>query len=238
MSTTSVLPAVPYQIPSFARECLEPAADIWQAACEHPFVQAIANGTLDAERFKFYQMQDARYLETYADACAMVATRCTDPKDSLWFLEAAQRALVTERSLHLTYGEQLGYGPQDLTDLELTPNNRAYQDHMISRIQRGSLVEAVAAITPCPWLYREIGRQLLDRLGTIEESHPYADWLARYSGAELDANIEELLGRLGRLAEAHDTAARQRAAEAFRTSLQYEWMFWEQAWQQQEWPVR
>ncbi len=238
MADTINLSAAPYTVSPFAQECLEQSAETWRAAHEHPFVRAIAEGTLDAERFKFYQMQDARYLETYADACALIASRCTDPNDSLWFIEAAQRALVTERSLHLTYGERLGYGPEDLASLELTPNNRAYQDHMIAQVQRSSLVEAAAAVTPCPWLYREIGRQLLNELGEIDNAHPYADWLRRYADPEIDENIDGLLARLDKFSSAHDEHARGRAIAAFRTSIRYEWMFWEQAWQQQDWPIR
>lgn len=227
----------PYVVSPFARKCLEQAADSWRAAHDHPFVEAIADGTLQAERFKFYQMQDARYLERYADACALIASRCNDPADSLWFIETAQRALVTERSLHLTYGQELGYGPEELASLELTPNNRAYQDHMMAQAQRSSLVEAVAAVTPCPWLYREIGRHLLNELGEISEEHPYADWLHRYADPEIDENIDGLLERLDRFAAAHSEPVRNRALSVFRTSIRYEWMFWEQAWERQEWPI-
>lgn len=228
---------VPYDVPEFARRCLEQSVDIWRAAHDHPFVKAIADGALDADRFRFYQMQDARYLESYADTCALIAARCTEPSDSLSFIESARRALVTERSLHLTYGERLGYDAGDLAALELTPHNRAYQDHMIAHAQRRSLVEAVAAVTPCPWLYREIGRQLLGEMGSIDDNHPYADWLKRYADPELDENVERLLEQLDRFARARDETIRDRAVEAFQTSLRYEWMFWEQAWQQQEWPV-
>lgn len=228
---------MPYRVPEFPRRCLEASAEIWTAAHEHPFVEAIADGSLDTRRFKFYQMQDARYLESYADACALISTRCTDSEDSLWFIEAAHRALVTERNLHLTYGERLGYDADDLAALELTPHNRAYQNHMISHAQRASLVEAAAAVTPCPWLYREIGRQLLKDLGGIDEAHPYADWLERYADPEIDENVEGLLERLQRFGEAHDEVTRTRAVESFRTSIRYEWMFWQQAWEEQEWPV-
>jgi thiaminase/transcriptional activator TenA len=228
---------VPYTVTPFARECLAQASNIWQAAHDHPFVKAIADGTLDTGRFRFYQMQDARYLESYADACALIASRCRAPEDSLWFIEAARRALVTERSLHLHYGEQLGYGPEDLASLECTPNNRAYQDHIISQAQRASLAEAVAAVAPCPWLYREIGRDLLAELRPMDRDHPYAEWLDRYADPEIDENIDGLLERLDRFAGTVDRAARQRAIAAFRTSIRYEWMFWEQAWEPQEWPV-
>jgi thiaminase/transcriptional activator TenA len=146
-----------FPVPPFARTCLEAAGSAWGASFEHPFVRRLADGTLEPDRFRFYQMQDARYLEAFADAAALIATRCPLPDDKLWFLDAARMALVVEGSLHKGYGERLGYGPVDVARLTLTPSNRAYQDHMVATAVRGTLVEAIAALTPCPWLYIALG---------------------------------------------------------------------------------
>ncbi|TXD41157.1 thiaminase II [Lujinxingia vulgaris] len=226
-----------FDVPPFAKRCLEAARGQWGASFEHPFVLALAEGTLDAEKFKFYQMQDARYLEAFADAASLISTRCVAPVDKLWFVDAARMALVVEGELHAGYGEKLGYGPEDIAAIELTPNNRAYQDHMISMATRGTLVEAVGALTPCPWLYIALGQHLLERLGTIEDDHPYANWLRMYSDPGFNEYMNEILGRLQRFADAADEPARERAVQAFVTSVRYEWMFWQQAWEHQEWPV-
>jgi len=219
---------------------LDHAADAWGASYDHPFVRALVDGSLDSERFKFYQMQDARYLEAIADAFVQIGIRCSDPNDKLWFVAAAERALQTERSLHLHYGDQLGYGPADIRALILTPTNRAYQNHMPERTQRGTRLAALAAVAPCPWLYRDLGTRIWDELGgSVDDNHPYADWIRRYADPDPDEsmNIGELTGRLDRWAQGMDEATQERALEAFATSTRYEWMFWEQAWTQQEWPV-
>lgn len=227
-------------IPPFAERCREHATDAWGASFDHPFVRALVDGSLDPDRFKFYQMQDARYLEAIADAFVRIGTRCPDPDDKLWFVEAAERALRTERSLHLHYGEALGYGPDDIRELTLTPTNRAYQNHMLERTERGTRLSALAAVAPCPWLYRTLGRDIWDELGgSVSDDHPYADWIRRYADPDPEEtmDIDALLDRLDRWAEQHDDNARERALEAFQTSTRYEWMFWEQAWTRQEWPV-
>ncbi len=226
-----------YAVPPFAQECLDAASEAWGASFEHPFVRALAEGTLGAERFRFYQMQDARYLEAFSDACALISTRCPDPADKLWFIDAARLALVVEGELHAGYGEKLGYGPDDIARLELTPNNRAYQNHMIATAQQGTLVEAAAAVTPCPWLYIELGQHLLEKHGPPADAHPYANWLRMYSDPEFNEYMDNLLERLQRFADMADEAARERARAAFRTSARYEWMFWQQAWDEQPWPV-
>jgi thiaminase/transcriptional activator TenA len=226
-----------FDVPSFARRCLDRSGSTWQAAHAHPFVRALAKGELDSDRFKFYQMQDARYLEAFSDAAAIISTRCSDPQDKLWFVDAARMALVVESELHQGYGERLGYGPADIARVELTPNNRAYQTHMIATAHTGTLVEAVAALTPCPWLYIDLGQALLAELGDIPDQHPYADWLRMYSDPGFDDYMNQLLQRLQRFADAADDASRQRAQEAFHLSVRFEWMFWEQAWSKQGWPV-
>ena len=145
-------------------------------------------------------------------------------------------ALIVEGELHAGYGRALGYTAEDVARLELTPNNRAYQDHMVSTALRGTLVEAVAAVAPCPWLYIELGQHLQRELGEIRDEHPYAAWLRTYADPGFNDYMANLLERLQRFADAHGGAARERAKAAFTTSARYEWMFWQQAWEGQRWP--
>jgi thiaminase/transcriptional activator TenA len=74
-------------------------------------------------------------------------------------------------------------------------------------------------------------------MGDIPGEHPYADWLATYRDPEFNEYMDNLLERLQRFADATDDDTRERARDAFVVSLRYEWMFWEQAWTQQAWPV-
>jgi hypothetical protein len=42
------------------------AAPIWKAQLHHPFVVALGKGTLPLQKFRYYILQDARYLEELA----------------------------------------------------------------------------------------------------------------------------------------------------------------------------
>ena len=75
------------------------------------------------------------------------------------------------------------------------------------------------------------------KLGTIPDDHPYADWLRTYADPGFVEYTNTLLDKLEHLAGAHDEEARSRAKEAFAVSARYEWMFWQQAWELQTWPV-
>lgn len=227
-----------FKVPPFAQRCIEAAGTAWGASFNHPFVLALAKGTLDADKFRFYQMQDARYLEAFADTASLISTRCVDPIDKLWFIDAARMALIVEGELHAGYGEKLGYNADDVAAIQLTPNNRGYQNHMISTAQRGSLLEAVAALAPCPWLYIELGQHLMRELGgAVDDNHPYANWLRMYADPGFNDYMDNMLTRMEAFANQTDEATRLRAIDAFVTSARYEYMFWDQSWTFQQWPT-
>jgi thiaminase/transcriptional activator TenA len=224
-------------IPPFAARCHLASRSTWEASFNHPFVQSLIDGTLSEERFRFYQMQDARYLEAYADVCSILSTRFSKPSEKLWFIEGAKLALVVEQELHSEYGKELGYTAQDIASLELTPNNRAYQNHMISLATRGSLLEALAALAPCPWLYSDIGIGIEEKVGVIPSEHPYGRWLATYTDPAFRTYTDEMLAFLEYEAGQHGAEYHERAMRAFDLSVRYEWLFWDQAWNGQDWSI-
>ncbi|MBM9590066.1 TenA family protein [Leptospira sp. 201903075] len=228
----------PFPIPSFAERCKSSAKQSFGASFSHPFVRALADGSLDPKIFRFYQIQDAKYLESFSDACAILSTRVTDPDDKLWLIDAARMALVVESQLHMGYGKTLGYDAKTIAETESTPNNLAYQNHMIASVVKGSVVEGFAAIAPCPWLYIDLGQHLLKEKGAIPDDHPYASWLLMYSDPGFNEYMTNLLARLQKYADLADEDSKKRAVAAFQQSCNYEWMFWEQAWTEQTWPSR
>ena len=224
-------------VPPFSVTCREQSSKRWEASFQHPFVQSLVDGSLSEERFRFYQMQDARYLEAYADVCSIISTRISDPDIKLWFIEGARMALVVEKELHSEYGKQLGYSPSDVAALELSPSNRAYQNHMLAAATNGSLLESLAALAPCPWLYTDIGVRILAEMGTIPVNHPFGDWLATYADPVFITYTNELLAHMERIAEGVGSEVKTKAMHGFDLSVRYEWMFWDQAWNLQSWPV-
>lgn len=225
-----------FEVPPFAALCLEAAVEDWRASFEHPFLLGLLDGTLDEEKFRYYQMQDARYLQTYADVCSMISVRFKDAGRKLWFIEGARLALVVERELHEEYGRKLGYTGEDIANLVLSPDNRAYQNHLLTSARSDSLLTAVAALAPCPWLYADIGQQVIHRFTELPEDHPYADWLATYADPTFVVYTNELLAHLQYVADRFpDPDHQSDAIEAFVLSAKYEVKFWEQAWTLQGW---
>jgi thiaminase (transcriptional activator TenA) len=225
-----------FRVPSFAARCFRAARHEWEEAEEHPFVRALVVGSLDPDRFRFYQMQDARYLEAYADACSLISVRMRTPKVKMWFIEGARLAMVVERQLHQEYGRIFGYNADQIAAMELSPDNRAYQNHMLAAAQSGSLLDAIASLTPCAWMYSDLGVRILEELGEITDDHPYADWLRTYADQSFIDYTNELMAQLELQAEVcRSEKLLASAEEHFRLSVRYEYRFWEQAWNRQAW---
>ena len=57
---------------------LKDTESIWAEYHQHPFVQGIADGTLDKEKFKYYMIQDYLYLLDYTKVFAIGVAKAKD----------------------------------------------------------------------------------------------------------------------------------------------------------------
>ena len=85
---------------SFSESVWAETGPILQAIHGLPFLAELSDGSLGAERFRFYMMQDALYLEDYAKALASIAVQAHDGDTAVHFAGYAQNALMVERTLH------------------------------------------------------------------------------------------------------------------------------------------
>jgi len=157
------------------------STDLWQsnqdlaAAClEHPFVQGIANGTLDRAKFAYYLGQDAFFLEAFARAYSIAAAKAIDWQGFNTF-HALAGGVLEELHLHQSYAQRWGV---DLHNVEPAAATRRYTDFLLAAAWGSELSLITAAMTPCMRLYAFLGQQLA-KDGIPE--HQYADWIRSYS---------------------------------------------------------
>ena len=89
---------------------------------------------------------------------------------------------------------------------------------------------------PCAWVYCEVGQHLL-RKGKPKPSHPYQEWLQLYGSPEFAEVARWMREVVDRFAKTAGTAEKARMKEAFLISSKYEWMFWDMAWREEQWPI-
>ena len=221
---------------SFCNHLKQLAQPIWDAQLTHPFVVALGKGTLPQRKFKYYILQDARFLGDLARVFSAAAQKAPEAESALRFNKLAEETILVERSLHESYGKKWKMTAQQMTSVPMAPTNYAYTRHMLSVAATGSAAEITVVALPCAWIYCVVGKHLLKK-GLPKAGHPYRDWLLLYASPEFAAVQEWMRAKVDQWAKEASKAERRRMEEAFVISSRYEWMFWEMSWNEEEWPV-
>lgn len=223
----------PVPIP-FSQELWSHGAATYAEILRHPFLTGLTAGTLDPDAFRYFVIQDSHYLRSYARALSLVAARATDPAAVALFAGHAANAVEVEQQLHVSLLHGLGLTEADVERHGSGPTTTAYTSYLLGVCATGTYAEAVAAVLPCYWVYRDVGRELL----AASSPHPvYAEWIATYGSPEFDAVVESVLAVTDDLGTDLGPSERRRCHGHFATTTRYEWMFWEAAYRQLPWPV-
>ena len=214
------------------REC----AAIWEAQLAHPFLVALGDGTLPAETFQFYILQDARFLIELGKTFGFAATKTNDRERAKVIAERLINTVNAERGLHERYAARFGMTPQDMAAVPMAPTNYAYTSHLMRVGAMGTLAETLTAMLPCAWIYSVVGQHFTAQ-GEPPGAHPYRDWLLTYANVEFAWVSAWMRGVIDDEASRLDDAGRTRVREIFRISSRYEYMFWHMAWTHEAWPV-
>jgi thiaminase/transcriptional activator TenA len=218
----------------FSGELWSGITGIYDAILAHPFLTGLSDGSLPSDSFAFYVVQDALYLRDYARALAEVASRADDAAGAEMFARHAAGAISVERQLHGSLLADLGIDPAAAESADPAPTTLAYTSYLLATARGGSYAEGVAAVLPCYWIYREVGREL-QRRGSPDPR--YQRWIDTYGGAEFDADVREVLAVTDRLGPGLGAGERARARRHFRATSRYEWMFWDMGYRQEAWPL-
>lgn len=217
----------------FSQMIRRDANPIWRASFEHPFVTGIADGTLPLDCFRYYVLQDSYYLSNFAQIQALGAAKAGDLHTSDRMAAHVQGTYQAEMALHENFTKRLGVTEEEKANFVPAPTAYAYTSHL-HRAGAGHLGDIIAAILPCYWLYYEIGEKLQ---GSTPAEPIYQEWIAAYGGDWFKQLVEEQINRLDEIAETVSDKDRLRMKELFMTSSRYEYMFWEMAYRQEQWPV-
>ncbi len=218
----------------FSAELWDGSADIYRAILAHPFLTGLTDGSLAHEAFAFFVIQDALYLQKYANALAAVASRAPDTGATETFARDAADIIAVEREMHGMLLADLGIDPDGIAAAEPAPTTLAYTSYLMATTLGGSYAEGVGAVLPCFWIYWEVGKELLHR-GSPDPR--YQRWIEEYGSGEYGSVVQAVLDVTDRLGRELSAAERLRMHQHFRTTCRYEWMFWDMGYRQQAWPI-
>ncbi len=219
---------------AFTDEIADDAETAWDTICAHPMVEGIGDGTLDEEPFRYWVRQDYVYLVEYGRVFALGAANAPDLDRMGTFAELLDETINTEMDLHRSYAAEFDISEAALEATDPSPTTRAYTDFLVRTAATGTFGDLIAALLPCMWGFNETGLRL--EAGGLPDHELYADWIAMYSSEEFTELARWCLDLMDDVAAAATDAERERYRRLFLTSARYEYLFWDAAWRQEEWP--
>ncbi|HEY0934453.1 MAG TPA: thiaminase II [Trebonia sp.] len=219
---------------SLTTELWQGIAGIYEAILRHPFVTGLTDGTLSEDAFAFYVVQDAVYLRDFAKTLAVVAAKAPDTGGTEMFARHAAEIITVERALHDSLMAGLGLDASEADRAEPAPTTLAYTSYLLATALAGSYAEGVGVVLPCYWIYYEVGRELVRR---GSPNARYQKWIDTYADDQYGAVVQSVRDVADGLGPVVGPAERALMFRHFRVTSQYEWMFWDAGYRQEQWPV-
>jgi thiaminase (transcriptional activator TenA) len=206
--------------------------DIWEATLRHPFLAEVEAGTLPDEKLLFYFIQNVHYIDAAIAFNAEAAAKAPDELSrefAFRLLDFGRNEVPRQRE----YVRRLTGTVSASFDLGLAPTTRAYTNHLRALASYGGSLDLFVGLLPCEWTYSDFG----SRLAPVVRHPVTAEWLSTFGGADHnDMNIK-YKGVLDHLVADVGAERREELSRIFRTSIRYEWMFWQMAYTLEQWPV-
>lgn len=205
----------------------------WEGSFTHPFIKELQEGTLGAEEFRYYLIQDRYYLEHFSNIHLLIAEKIEDKEVKEMLLDGAMHLAEGEISIREGFFKELNITDEEINNTPIAPTAYNYVSHMYRQLLDGSLKSAVAGLLPCAWLYQEIGVELIK---TGSPTSLYQRWIETYAGEEAAQEVAYQCDLINRLYDTADEIEQQQMIDAFVISSRMEYLFWEMSYTLQTWP--
>jgi thiaminase (transcriptional activator TenA) len=223
------------------------AQSLWDAAASlitkterHPFLVAMVDGSLDMNCFRYYVVQDALYLKDFAYCLRLLSKNDgVDATDAARLESFAKGAEEAEMSLHNSFFVEWQISTEGI---EQMPNCLLYTSYMQRIVATRCHAEGLAVLLPCFWVYMHVGKCMLKLRETLGDSvkrpAPYDAWIDMYGGEEFEKEVKDYISMVD--TAIHNVADDESTCMAMKThfimSCRLEYMFWDQAHSQLQWP--
>lgn len=171
-------------------QCIAAAGDAWAAYERHPWFEALERGTLPIERFVRFQVEDAPFIPYLHRAIALGLAKA--PTGSRWSRAAATLLsdvfVAQELEAKRQILEELGVTDPRFDRWALSPRREGYANHLLRAALEGSAGEIAAALLPCTFFTRVVGR----RFEGVELAGPpaYRRWARIYADKQMYSMLE------------------------------------------------
>ncbi|AQW49561.1 TenA family protein [Streptomyces violaceusniger] len=217
---------------SFLQECRRHCADVWEAYRHHPWIEAMAAGTLSPERFVFFQLDDGPHVAEFNRTLALGIAKA--PVGHAWATAAAHvlddLSTVGELGEKRSLVEEIGFRAEPAFDRwTCSPAREGYLNHLVRVGYEGTFAQIAASVYPCSLFTEVIG----ERFAGVEIPGPpayrrWADMYTRRTRTEICAAHAHVVERAAAEGGAAERAMLQRL---YRRSLEHQVRVFDAAWE-------
>ena len=191
---------------------LEDNADVLARMLTHPFVQAIADGTLPEGVYHRYLVYEGAFVDTAISIFAYATAKAPDLEAKRWLI-GVQDALVRDQ---MTYFEQSFDELGVETGITIPEAVRAFDQGMIDLARDGDFTEIVTAMFAAEWMYWSWCSEAAER--AIADPH-VRRWVDLHADDAFAAQARWLKAAIDRYAVPRD---RERLSAVFRRVTELE----------------
>ncbi|MGW1729054.1 TenA family protein [Streptomyces sp. NPDC002306] len=222
----------------FLEHCHKTTAPIWHAYSTHPWIEAMAAGTLTPEQFAFFQLDDGAHVAEFNRTLALGIAKA--PTGHPW-AEAAAHVLddmstVSELEEKRQMLLQLGYDvPTQPARWSCSPAREAYVNHLVRIGYEGTLPEIAMALYPCAMFVRVIGNRFQDV--DIPGPRAFTIWANMYKRVTRTEMCDQHAAVIETAAQRMDQTERDHLLQLYTRSLQHQLRVFDAAYHQSgSWP--
>lgn len=212
----------------FSEYTVKEAQTLYNSISSHPFVAELASGSLPQEKFLFYINQDALYLETYRKVLTGIGAKLAHEDHAKSFLSFAMDTINVEKALHEFFLD--GKKPT----AAYSPACLLYTSFLARQLSLEPLELAVAAVLPCFHVYKYVGDYILS---DYNKENPYINWINTYGGEDFANATERAFEIYDIMAENSTDRGRRLMLENYMICTKMEWMFWNSAYNLEQWQI-
>ena len=164
----------------------------------------------------------------------MATAKAPDFDAARRLVEFLHLGLGGEEGLFQEEFRRRGMSAQDVANLEYRPTTLGYSGFLRNIAYSGQFIDVVATLLAVEWPYLDWAQRLSDA-GKRPENHYYQTWIDLHTSPGMS-------GFVGWLRDTVDQAAispthRERLQQIFVDVLRYEFLFWEMAYKDEQWPL-
>ncbi|MCR5540510.1 MAG: hypothetical protein K6F71_06800 [Ruminococcus sp.] len=203
----------------------ERAVSLWDKESENEFVAAMAEGTLDEEKYRAYMLQDYFYLIDYIDILEWMHGQAEDAEVAEFLKNAADSTRYEKDTVHIPNMKKLGITDEEISSGTKAPDSAEYLNYMMGKA-RESLVCGITALLQCSWSYAYIAKKVSDRYGDKLKSSPYSEWFSAYTSDEYQEANQRWIDIVDRTAADITPDVEEELCVIFEKCAHYENCFW------------